>query len=317
MGVVFRIICDSDPETMTEKRVEIYMLERLEREQKSLAERVDNVAKSLRDLNDEVNGLRASIPPRVETPGWIKHVVYPLCVLVAASMVGTLITLLVKVNGLETFVHDNGGFIAGLRLQQNATDPGSPQRIADVRHILGTAKQRNIRIPADLVESAGRKFVQVSQTTPDAWTAVLDFLNYQSFLNLSSVPMGQLRTPEKSGHTQYSAKNVLNFPRETVYWMGYSEFPEVAQFREIGAPDLNAGKPGPAFLLFDGADVLLDNMHIKRVIFRNSHIIYKGGPVDLETVYFVNCTFEIVREPNGLRLAEEVLSSPATTAKIG
>jgi hypothetical protein len=311
------IVCNSNPETMTEKRVEIYILERLEGEQKTLVGRVDKIDGTLQNLSGEMKGLSASIQPAAETPAWIRFVVYPLCVLAASGMVAAVITLLVQVRGINTFLHDNGSFIAGLRLQQNATEPGSPQHIADVRHVLDTAKRGNIRIPADVVKTAGTKFVQVSQTTPDAWTAVLDFLNYQSFLNLSSVPTGQLRAPEKSGNTQYSAKNVLNFPKMIVHWMGYSDFPDVAQFRPIGDPDLNGGKPGPAFLLFDGAEVLVDGMHIKRVIFRNSHIIYRGGPINLDTVYFVNCTFEIVRETNGMRLAEEVLSSPSITARIG
>ena len=86
------IFCNSDPETMTEKRVEIYMLERLEAEQKSLGVRIDSVDTSLRNLGREVSELRGSLP--AETPAWIRFYVYPACVLISAAMAGAVITLI-------------------------------------------------------------------------------------------------------------------------------------------------------------------------------------------------------------------------------
>jgi len=55
-------------------------------------------------------------------------------------------------------------------------------------------------------------------------------------------------------------------------------------------------------------------MDMRRVKFRNVYISYSGEPLQMEQVYFMNCTFAINQQSNGERLALAVLSpSPATT----
>lgn len=59
--------------------------------------------------------------------------------------------------------------------------------------------------------------------------------------------------------------------------------------------------------------LVLDDTRLKNVIIMNSKVKYLGGPAQLENVYFVNCTFEIVRQPTGQLFASAVLSKAATT----
>jgi hypothetical protein len=64
--------------------------------------------------------------------------------------------------------------------------------------------------------------------------------------------------------------------------------------------------------------VKLDGYRLKNIIFKDVKVLYEGGPVEMENVYSVNCTFEVSRRPNGQSFASTVLaSSPATTFQTG
>jgi hypothetical protein len=181
---------------------------------------------------------------------------------------------------------------------------------------LQTAKKDKISLPPDAIDEGGKKFIAAATKIPEAWNAALAFLDYRSYLNVP--PPGAIQQPGKGFLTAYTAgPNAASGLQTTMQWIGHSLAPDVPQYRRIDSPDLNKDlQTGPDFLLLDNAKLLLDGMFIKKVVFRDSHIIYKGGSVILENVYFVNCTFEIVRQPTGQSLAEAVLaSSPAVTFK--
>jgi hypothetical protein len=54
----------------------------------------------------------------------------------------------------------------------------------------------------------------------------------------------------------------------------------------------------------------LDNTEFRHVIFSNVHVAWQGGPVIMRDVYFVNCTFDLLRD-NGQNLADAILSNTA------
>jgi hypothetical protein len=55
--------------------------------------------------------------------------------------------------------------------------------------------------------------------------------------------------------------------------------------------------------------LLLDNLTFKDVIFFNSKIVFHGaGPVVLQNVQFVNCTFEIERSSPWTKFADAVMA---------
>jgi hypothetical protein len=53
-----------------------------------------------------------------------------------------------------------------------------------------------------------------------------------------------------------------------------------------------------------GCVVVLDNKDLTNVTFINAHIIYRGGPLHLDHVLFVNCTFEAQPDKNASNLLE-------------
>ena len=59
-----------------------------------------------------------------------------------------------------------------------------------------------------------------------------------------------------------------------------------------------------------------DGFQLRNVIFDGVGIEYKGGPIRLENVYFVNCTFDVQRTSEGQEFAKATLSHVPVTFQI-
>jgi hypothetical protein len=62
-----------------------------------------------------------------------------------------------------------------------------------------------------------------------------------------------------------------------------------------------------------GTKILLDNFAFRDVFFFDSKIVYQGnGPVSLQNVHFINCTFEVGKESPWMQFSDAVMSSGPT-----
>jgi len=113
-------------------------------------------------------------------------------------------------------------------------------------------------------------------------------------------------------------KNILELPKVQQLRLA-SQSPDIPEIRSFGASSKNEKvKVGRAFLILDGGSLLLDGLYWKRIVFRNTHIVYRGGPVEMQDVYFLNCTFEVRRDAPGQQFARTLLATnPAITKRIG
>jgi hypothetical protein len=66
-----------------------------------------------------------------------------------------------------------------------------------------------------------------------------------------------------------------------------------------------------------GPNATLNNLVLDHVLFRDVRVIYSGGPLRLDGVFFVNCTFELDPSKNGRLLAEKLLASNDVTLHLG
>jgi hypothetical protein len=298
-----------DPPTMTEQRIDLAMLTRIDGEQKATATRVENLDKTLHGVAREVSEIKG-ILKTAETPSWIRFYIYPTCVLISAAMVAAVITLLVKVNGIEAFIHNNGEFISSLRLKSNSSTPSDPHSIQDVKLTISQAQKEKIRIPVEAVTEAGVKFVEASGHTPEAWSAALALVQYKSFLLQLSQPVLAVGSTIEGTHYRIPPTNELT----PIIWLAQSTLgskaPDIPEVHALDSPDMNSGvKVGPAFIVINGGSILLDGIYAKRVVFRDVHVLYKGGPVLLQNVQFLNCTFEVFPVPQGQDFAKGILTS--------
>ena len=169
------------------------------------------------------------------------------------------------------------------------------------------------KLSAEAITDAGERFVDAAKTYPEAWNALQEVLSYRTYQNSLTVNLGP-QVLVTSAETNY------NIPKENVpilrsmSTIGASKSPDTPQIRAISGPDLNASLSiGPTFLVLDAPTVILDGLYAKKMIFVNSRIIYRGGPVTLDNIYFLNCTFEITHGSTGQELAAAILSPKAAT----
>jgi hypothetical protein len=212
-----------------------------------------------------------------------------------------------------------------LKIQSLATQPQKGGNAKKTSEILSTAKKEGTKLDPELVIDAGKQFISagVSSSNPDIWNAALAFLDYRSFLNSSLAPATDKFSPV--GKDPLPWKFFVNVkPRDkfqfTLTTGARVPAERAAVLEAIGSPLNAAEKVGHEFLLIAGPSTTwsLDGLRMKNIIFKDTKIIYEGGQVEMENVYFVNCTFEISRRLNGQKFASSVLASaPATTFQAG
>jgi hypothetical protein len=142
-----------------------------------------------------------------------------------------------------------------------------------------------------------------------------------------ATPVGPEASPAPSGTLDLdipvSQEAVDAAPRGTVWFgegaVGVVPSAQAAYIKEF--PGLQrvkhgeGGQLGPALIVIESqiVPITLDGVRFKNVIVQNSRISYQGGPVELDNVYFVNCTFDIPRTEPSFELADRILAASATS----
>ena len=207
--------------------------------------------------------------------------------------------------------------IEGMKLKQIGSVPLSPETIAEAENVLTAAASRKSTIDPNIVKDLGVKFVDAAQNDPPAWNTALAFLNYKSFLNglATRVPAGVIANnnlttkyhkgiaPEGENRPTFSVPAGVSVPKE-----------QAAKFDLIGVDQNKDSKEGNPLLIASGGGIVLDGMELKNMIFRGVHIVYRGGPLKMDNVYFENCVFDVTQERHGESFAATLLrSGPSTT----
>jgi len=214
-----------------------------------------------------------------------------------------------KVSELREQMARVEGKLDVLILRAAANLPTDYQNAKLAKETLIAAKTRGDRIDLSVIADAGAKFVNVAKASSQSWDTALAFLNYRSFLTsldrTSPIPTDAKRTEPTT--YQIPDGNIIEGPVLSDF--GSSQAPDTPQVRTLGAPNLNEKvKLGPAFVLLDGGAMVLDGLYLKRVVFRNTHILYRGGALVMDNVYFVNCTFDVIQKSQGQSFARAILS---------
>lgn len=183
--------------------------------------------------------------------------------------------------------------------------------------IAKTAKNRQIPIDPKFVSDAAQQALEVDASQPQfskvAWDAATALLDYNSFL-ASLTPVPGISNAKPFRLQDFNAQFYI--PHEnpnstlTTRWVGIVPHEQMARLDYIGR-DQNADQvDGPATLVVTGGDIVLDGVEIRHVVFINTKVIYKGGKVILNDVYFINCAFQIERGSNGRNLISSLFDLP-------
>lgn len=213
-------------------------------------------------------------------------------------------------------------------LMKIVMQPKTAVNAKQTSEILDEAKKSGTRFDPKIIITAGQEFISagISSSDPDIWKTALAFLDYRSTANTVGAATTNEFTPadkqkryEWQGIFPVNGKNA-NF----IFAHGKVVSADKAAVFEPIEKRLNIGKTvGSEFTLLGGSTGFpggwkLDGYRMKNVIFKDTEITYEGGPVDMQNVYFVNCTFHVAKKPNGKNFASTVLASaPATTFQAG
>jgi hypothetical protein len=194
--------------------------------------------------------------------------------------------------------------VLSIRLLLVAPNPRNAANQAQVKEVLNTAKTASIHLPTEVIERAGKSFLEAATDDPKAWDVALDFVNYRLGLtpwhNTVTVDLSEnrypwcfSRPPEDSGVSLSQDRT-----RATIYG------PLIYQSCIMQIDDVAAAK--------------FRNVTFG-VIFRHCLIKYSGGQ-NLVAATYEQCNFEfdVSRTPStaGRSLAENVLASPDTVRPI-
>lgn len=152
-----------------------------------------------------------------------------------------------------------------------------------------------------------------------ALKTLTNLLDYRSFMNAREVPNISNQVLEHANfYFEINAKALRNapqtiigvsFPRDAKTVSG----PQAALFIRIGDEGRVIHAPTDLVVKGLGFEIELDNYHVRNAIVRDATITYHGGPLILENVYFVNCTFRTTITPTGRLFADAILGHvPAT-----
>ena len=216
------------------------------------------------------------------------------------------------------------GKLDGLKIQSLAMQPKKGVNARQASEILNAAKKDGTKLDQELITVAGKEFISagISSSDPHVWNAALSFLNYHTTENtVRAATTDELTPADKNKRHQWQGIFPMNSGKANVIFSHGKAVPadKAAVFELIGT-HLNSGETvGSEFILLGGSTGFpggwkLDGFRMKNVIFKDTEITYEGGPVEMQNVHFVNCTFNVSKRPNGLNFANSVLvSAPATT----
>ena len=243
------------------------------------------------------------------------------------------------VSNLQVANKDTNSKIDGLlkeALERAFPSPNSSTKtisetLPQMRSVLRLAKLQSIKIDPKILSRYGNQVAKAVATDPSIRKGAVSVLNElmasRSLQNQDAIPVSKKSFAHPSRNVYFYIGAVYRslLPNEPVPFTFAFTTDKVVPadrayvYAELGRPP--SSSPGFAFLALDGHDrteFTLDGFRIRHVIFRNARIVYDGGPVNLQDVYFVNCTFEIkqraARKSHLLEaFTKAVLESPSTS----
>lgn len=168
------------------------------------------------------------------------------------------------------------------KLKDNAEDPLDPQNIRDTQKTLIHAEVSKVNVRPTALQEAGNKFLSAAMEDPsnrDAWNTVIAFINYKSFLNTSlSINFRDVLPTGREITTVYKLDYPIGTTPPELKGIGSVPKSESAQLLRIGHPDPDALAPlGNDWIILRKGSVTLDNMRLRRVVFLDVNVYYKGG----------------------------------------
>jgi hypothetical protein len=223
-------------------------------------------------------------------------------------------------------------FLAPPTLSTIATSPVNQRVIDQTKKVLAESRAAGRPgLPPDFIRGVGQNMIQVAAAGKDtqlansAWSETNELMSYRSVLNVDLAPLETRGVPRIihdflfhfTVRTTSGAPMVNDDVIKQVRTFG-EDVPlvDAARFELIGST-VNSSRPlGPRIIQIElppGYSLVLDGHWIKNTVIRNLKVVYHGGPIALENVYFIDCTFEMDNLPPARNIAERILTNTAVS----
>jgi hypothetical protein len=236
-----------------------------------------------------------------------------------ASQVGSLNE---KVAALTAQINNFNSLIPELLKQRlSLTKRGLSDNLQSIGKLAEIARLKGVRSDPREIGQIGERVISIAESNPTvsnvAWKAALDVLNYHSYVSSSQVPdvPDAKPFPGESGRWQISVP-VTNPGQSRQVSLAVSgglvAADHAAVVQRLGDRRNEGQKFGPRLLTIavePGVEIHLDGFLFRNAIIRNARIVYGGGPVVIERVYFASCTFDFPKDDLGIRLGKTLLTS--------
>jgi hypothetical protein len=197
-----------------------------------------------------------------------------------ASQLISIQTQLARLTGLVELRQSRNVATA---IQQSADDATPLVAIEAVKAIVQQAKEEKLAAPPEVVRFANTRIQNAAAGDPKlrgaAWSARLALLDYQS----------SLQEP---------------FKGQTV--AGTSQEP----------PFTTPPLPVVIKSVYRDLTVRLDGFFWKDIVFENVHVVYDGGPMAMQNVRFINCTFSMSETLRTARFANLILDQNTVSGSL-
>lgn len=124
------------------------------------------------------------------------------------------------------------------------------------------------------------------------------------------------RLPQAYGSSWRFTAIAANTGPDNYSTIGLAEGQNQAQMERIGGQPSVVSKYGPAVMLVKGLTATLDGFHLKHIVFQNMTLIYNGGPLILESVYFINARLQCSPGINSWRLLSAAINGGWVTVSL-
>jgi len=243
-----------------------------------------------------------------------------------SDMRSDLSTIKTNVESLETSVGTTNKRIDDLL--SKALDRAFPPATAGKEKIRGSlnemmgiiqlAQSQNVKLDPELLTRYGRQVAELtmeSNGTDKAWKTLNSLVDYRTTFNGDRLPL-----PRHDFIPQPDSPTALFHIREKggpLFWSwppGLVPSDQAFIFQRLNDTRRLSGYGHPLVLVSGiRVEINIDEFHLRNVIFENVKIEYDGGPLVMENVYFVNCTFELKPTKPSQLFATEVLAKVPST----
>lgn len=209
--------------------------------------------------------------------------------------------------------------LTAVQLRQTISQPTDRSDAIEAKKVIVSARENSVKLPADLIEQVGQKFLNASVENPPAWDTTLAMADYRSYLNgpelsleafypLDSIPSSNI------AHTHYHIWTGVGglMPKLTTS-LKRVPIAQSAILEIIASPEKQEAEEGPEALLAVGGNIRLDGLHLRNVVLEGVTLNYGGAPLILENVIFINCKFVIENVGPGRALGSKLLEARNVT----